>query len=360
MKLLTFKIIHRKEVRFGTVIGNYAVPFDALQRLNGTEWSFLSAMDSYLRSLPASEQAARELYQSGSEHFSRIDRESVHRLELIRILPPVAKPASLLDFGLSPRHLLNSGKTLLNREFRWPLKPLLRLLLARTYRREQNQSAFRYYKGNHQEISGHGDTLSWPPYTSFLDIEPELGIVIGHTRIDSTRSKPLIAGYLIFNDVSARDVQYDDFRSLCGPGTSKDFHQSNGLGPFLVTPDEVGDPLSLAVTVRISNRWIWEGSTSEYSAHPQEVVDYIGSIFTPPPGTIVGMGTIPGCCGLDRDQWIRPGDRVSITFDKLGTLTQHVPSELSSLLPSRWGRREELIPFYRQYDSPADTGRNEI
>ncbi|RJG21154.1 fumarylacetoacetate hydrolase family protein [Paenibacillus thiaminolyticus] len=99
--------------------------------------------------------------------------------------------------------------------------------------------------------------------------------------------------YLIFNDVSARDVQYDDFRSLCGPGTSTDFHQSNGLGPFLVTPDEVGDPLSLAVSVRISNRWIWEGCTSEYSAHPQEVVDYIGSIFTPPPARLSVWAPFP-------------------------------------------------------------------
>ncbi|WGU93242.1 fumarylacetoacetate hydrolase family protein [Paenibacillus dendritiformis] len=359
MKLLTFRIIHREEVHFGTVIGNYAVPFAALQDLNGTEWPFLSAMDSYLRSLPDSERAARELYQSGLEQFSRIGPESVYRFEHIQILPPVAKPASLLDFGLSPRHLLNSGQTLLSREFRWPLKPLLRLLLARAYRRERYQAAFRYYKGNHQEISGDGDTLAWPPYTSFLDIEPELGIVIGHTGIDSSRSKPLIAGYLIFNDVSARDVQYDDFRSLCGPGISKDFHRSNGLGPFLVTPDEVGDPLSLAVTVRIGSRWIWEGSTSEYTAHPQEVIDYIGSVFTLPPGTVVGMGTIPYCCGLDRNQWIRPGDRVSITFDKLGTLTQHVPSEPSGLLPSRWGIREELIPFYQQHDSTTDTGRDE-
>jgi len=128
-----------------------------------------------------------------------------------------------------------------------------------------------YYKGNHHAVIGDNDTISWPSYTSYLDIEPELAVVT------VTGNMP-IAGYTIFNDSSARDVQFPEMIGL-GPARSKDFDRSKGLGPFLVTPDEIEDPLGLDVKVTIGRRYEWRGSTKEYSATPEKMLDYLKTIL---------------------------------------------------------------------------------
>ncbi|MBJ8192204.1 fumarylacetoacetate hydrolase family protein, partial [Bacillus cereus] len=115
---------------------------------------------------------------------------------------------------------------------------------------------------------------------SYLDIEPELAFVTGKGNC--------IAGYVIFNDSTVRDVQWPDFQALTGPTRCKDFDRSKGIGPFLVTPDEIDNPLVLDVDVRIGERLHWKGSTSEYSAHPAKVMEEVLKVFTPLPGTIIG------------------------------------------------------------------------
>jgi len=160
-------------------------------------------------------------------------------------------------------------------------------------------------------------------------------------------SRDKIAGYTIFNDASARDVQFPEMIGT-GPARSKDFFRGNGLGPFLVTPDEVGDPLNLEVDVNISDRFLWKGHTSEYSVQPTDVVAYLETVFDLQPGMVVGMGTIPDCTGLDNDLWLLPGDTVRITFEKLGTLHQKVPSRIPELEPSRWASRAGLKKYQQK------------
>ena len=195
-----------------------------------------------------------------------------------------------------------------------------------------------YYKCNHNAVIGDNDTVHWPAYASYLDIEPELAIITGN------EARP-IAGYTIFNDSSARDVQMWEMIGT-GPARSKDFGHSKGLGPFIITPDEIGDPFALNVKVKIGERFEWKGSTSEYSARPEKALEYLKTIFTPLPGTVIGMGTIPDCTGLDNDLWIKPGEKIEITFDKLGTLRQNTPENPGKIEPSHWGNREELSKFY--------------
>lgn len=131
-----------------------------------------------------------------------------------------------------------------------------------------------------------------------------------------------------------------------GPAKCKDFSRGNGIGPFIVTKDEISDPLDMEVKVKIADRFLWVGSTSEYIRTSQEVVDYLWTIFTPPPGTIIGMGTIPGCTGLDNDLWLQPGDDVDITFQGLGTLHQSIPSDIRIFPNIRWKLRSDLKHFY--------------
>jgi 2-keto-4-pentenoate hydratase/2-oxohepta-3-ene-1,7-dioic acid hydratase in catechol pathway len=351
LKLITFSVNNSELEQFGTVIDDYAISFERLQDYSDQSFPLLNNIYSYLQGLPESEQYARKLHAHAQKMVNENNVDSFFTLENIQLLSPIPNPPSVLDFGLSPEHLLNSGNTLIEHEFKGILKPILRKILVKALRKTTQKSSMPYYKCNHLSISGPLETLIWPSYTSYLDIEPELGVVIGNSETDPLTGKNTIsiAGYVIMNDVSARDVQLPDFRILCGPAKSKDFDKSIGLGPYFVTPDEVKDPLSLDVSVEIyeNNQFSWQGSTSDYVAHPQEVIDYLSTIFTPPPGAIIGMGTVPGCCGLDNNQWLLPGDQVEISIKGLGTLKQFVPKKLTSLESSRWKNREELGAFYK-------------
>lgn len=335
MKLTIFKTPDADHPLFGIVLKDqFVLSFTTIIQKANLSVSLLESMEQYLAHLPESQDIAQRLQQYAHDHFDQFEQGEIFPIQQVRLLPPIPKVPALLDFGLSPRHLLNAGVNLIDRECKWPLRLPLKKLLQSRLSKEFQTPNFRYYKCNHHAMIGDGDTIQWPSFTSFLDIEPELGIVIGQGG--------RIAGYLIFNDGSARDVQWPDFLGLTGPAKCKDFDASKGIGPFLVTPDEVQDPLCLDVEVRIGDRLLWRGSTSEYTAHPEEVVKEVRSIFTPVPGTILGMGTIPDCCSLETEEWLLPGDKIEMTFTHLGTLTQYVSSQIEIRERSRWGEQPDL------------------
>jgi 2-keto-4-pentenoate hydratase/2-oxohepta-3-ene-1,7-dioic acid hydratase in catechol pathway len=316
---------------FGAVLGARVIAFDQLSA--GEESApLLTSADRYLEHLPESFERAREL-------LARVDGSGMAGtpLEQVRILPPIPRPPALLDFGLTPGHLVRSARTLFRREFGPILGGLAYLAMKRRIERASRSDTPLYYKGNHLALIGSGDCMGWPAYTSYLDIEPELAVVVGNSACK-------IAGYTIFNDASARDVQFPEMMGS-GPARSKDFADSNGLGPYLVTPDEIPDPLALPVSVTIGSRHTWSGHTAEYTARPLEVLEYYEKVFAPRPGTIIGMGTVPGCTGLDNDLWILPGERIEIRIEGLGTLCQHVPSKIGRLEKSRWKARPELVAY---------------
>jgi 2-keto-4-pentenoate hydratase/2-oxohepta-3-ene-1,7-dioic acid hydratase in catechol pathway len=337
MKLLNFQSAPVGKSNFGVVITGYAVSFEALQLKSGLTGGHLSNVYSYLENLPSSEDAARELMKYGEVYISSFNDNEKIPLERAIILAPIATPRALIDFGLTPRHLGNSAATLMKHEF-----GIFGSLIAPIVKKRLSAKArekMLYYKCNHNAIIGDNDTIHWPAYSSYLDIEPELAIVTGN------KAGP-IAGYTIFNDSSARDVQLWEMIGT-GPARSKDFGHSKGLGPFIVTTDEVGDPLALNVKVKIGERLEWKGSTSEYSTRPEKALEYLKTVFEPLPGTVIGLGTIPDCTGLDNDLWIKPGEKIEIMFDKLGILRQNTPEKVENLEPSRWGNRKENSMFYK-------------
>lgn len=332
MKLLNFQIEGR--ALFGLVLENHAAGFGDLQRLTNDTYPHLNNIQKYLTHLPESETRAAALAQAARDLPSKVLDTIRRPLPDIKILPPVPRPTALIDFGLTPKHLINSARTMMRYEMGPFFGRIMAAFLARKIKKASASEALPYYKANHLTVIGDQDVIGWPGYTSYLDIEPELAVIIG-----SNQQK--IAGYTIFNDASARDVQFPEMMGS-GPARSKDFADGNGLGPFLVTPDEIPDPLSLNVSVKIGTRHLWKGHTSEYSLHPEKVIAYFETIAPLLPGTVLGLGTIPGCTGLDNDKWIQPGDLIEMTFEKLGTLHQAVPATLPSRTPTRWRPRTDL------------------
>jgi 2-keto-4-pentenoate hydratase/2-oxohepta-3-ene-1,7-dioic acid hydratase in catechol pathway len=337
MKLIRFSQGDAKP-RFGVVIGDHAIAFASLEQRSGITRPDLGDSRSYLAGLPASEQAARQLLDWGEAHLAELPEDERPSLRDVRLHAPI-EVAALFDFGLTPRHLQNSAETMMKYEKDNPqtaplLQAFAKALLTRPAAPPPGvPERLSYYKCNMNSIVGDGETIPWPLYTSRLDIEPELAVVYGNPR------QP-VAGFCIFNDVSARDVQAQEF--IGGFCLTKDMDKGNQLGPYLVTADEVGDPYALKVVVKVDGQFRYQGSTTEIDHKAEEVFAWLGFISSIKPGTVIGFGTIPDCTGLDHDDFVDPGAEIEISFERLGTLRCRFAEPAGKLLPSRWPVRPQM------------------
>lgn len=342
MKLIRFITAGSPNPRFGVVVRDKAVPFTVLHNKSGKFSPHLADSRSYLANLPDSERAAKDLLAWGGQHFEELGDGERFPLNSVRLLEPV-EVAALFDFGLTPRHLKNSGETIGKYEKDNPqTAPLLQAFAKAVMAPKAKPPAgqpepLSYYKSNMNTIVGDGETVPWPVYTSRLDIEPELAVVYGN-------QKQPVAGFCIFNDVSARDVQATEF--VGGFCLTKDMAKGNQLGPYLVTPDEVGNPYNLKVTVGVNGKVKYQGSTSEISHKAEDVFAWLGFIAPLKPGTVAGFGTIPDCTGCDHDDFVDPGAEIEITIEGLGTLRCRFAEPAGKLLPSRWPLRETLKKYH--------------
>lgn len=340
MKIVRFSMADEPP-SFGVVIGDHAVAFACLQRRSGMAYQGLEDSRAYLAGLPASERAARELLAWGEAHLHELDAAEKPALETLKLHAPV-EVAALFDFGLTPRHLRNSAATIMKYEKDNPqTAPLLaafaKAVMAPKPKPAPGQpEALSYYKCNRNTVVGNGVSVPWPVYTSRLDVEPELAAIYGNEQ-------QAVAGYCIFNDVSARDVQATEF--VGGFCLTKDMANGNQLGPYLVTADEVGNPYDLKVAVVVDGVLKYQGSTSEISHKAEDAIAWLAFIAPLKPGSVLGMGTIPDCTGCDHDDFVDPGASISISIERLGSLQCTFAKPTQKLLPSRWPLRPALLKF---------------
>lgn len=342
MKLIRYSSDLKAPV-FGVVIGDHAVSLATLQQRSGITQPEISDSKAYLAGLPQSEQLVRKLLAWGEARLAELSVNEKPRLAELQLHEPI-EVAALFDFGLTPRHLANSGATLMKYERDNPQTSAMLQAFAKTVLAPKPKPAaggqpapLPYYKCNMNTIVGNAITVPWPTYTSRLDIEPELAVVYGNER------QP-VAGYCIFNDVSARDVQATEF--VGGFCLTKDMANGNQLGPYLVTPDELGDPYALKVTVAVNGQVKYEGSTSEISHRAEDVFAWLASIAPLKAGSVMGLGTIPDCTGCDHDDFIDPGSDIEIRFERLGVLRCRFAQPAGRLLPSRWPVRQTLQRYH--------------
>jgi 2-keto-4-pentenoate hydratase/2-oxohepta-3-ene-1,7-dioic acid hydratase in catechol pathway len=342
MKLIRFTTAESPTPRFGVVVQDQAVPFAVLQGKAGRSSPDLADSRSYLANLPGSERAAEDLLAWGEVHMGEFGSGERFSLHAVQLLEPV-DVAALFDFGLTPRHLKNSAEVMMKYEKDNPqTAPLLQAFAKAILAPKPKPAAglpepLSYYKCNMNAIVGDGETVPWPAYTSRLDVEPELAVVYGN------RKQP-VAGFCIFNDVSARDVQATEF--VGGFCLTKDMAKGNQLGPYLVTPDEIGDPYNLKVTVVVNGQVKYQGSTSEISHKAEQVFAWLEFIAPLKVGSVMGFGTIPDCTGCDHDDFVDPGAEIQISIERLGTLRCRFAEPLGKLLPSRWPVRGPLQKYH--------------
>ncbi len=299
------------------------------------------------RSVLDLDDAARTLEESPDPHFSSMLtllaggaaamdhalrlREGViegltRAVETVQLLAPVPRPLSIRDCMAFEKHIVQATRTVV--KWRFPPAAWLDSLSGGRLIRPPKVWYERpvYYKGNPGSVVGPEADIRWPSFTGKLDFELEFGVFIGREGRDiSAEDAPVyIAGYTIFNDFSARDIQLREMQGRLGPAKGKDFDTGNAMGPWLVTPDEIPDPAKLRMTARVNGEEWTSASSADLHFSIEEIIAYISRDETLYPGDFIAAGTAPGGCGLELDRWLQPGDTVELSVEGLGTLRNRI------------------------------------
>ena len=176
-------------------------------------------------------------------------------------------------------------------------------------------------------VIANGDTIRLPQRakSAEVDYECELVVVIGKECKDVSREHALdyVAGYMCGNDVSARDWQIKKGGSQWCRG--KSFDTFAPVGPCLVTKEEVGNPNALRIQTILNGATVQDANTSDMIFDVPAIVSFLSESTTLLPGTLIFTGTPQGVgMGRKPQLWLKDGDEVSVTIEKIGTLTNRV------------------------------------
>ena len=219
-------------------------------------------------------------------------------LESVDLLAPIPNPPQFVGIGLNYRaHAAESGATV-------PESPV----------------SFPFFNSS---IIGPGEPILLPPFTDKVDWEVELGVVIGRSARDVAVEDALdyVAGYVIVNDVSARDIQ----RSEGQWSRAKSLDTFKPMGPWITTTDELGAADGVEVKLWVNDVLKQSGETSDLIFDVPALVSHLSQSLTLGPGAVISTGT-PSGVGFARTppEYLRAGDVVALEIDGIGRLTNPV------------------------------------
>ena len=167
-------------------------------------------------------------------------------------------------------------------------------------------------------ICGPNDPIRLPRGSQKTDWEVELGVVIGKPAKYVTEAEALdhVAGYVLVNDVSEREFQIE----RAGQWTKgKSCDTFGPIGPWLVTPDEVGDPQDLDMALDVNGQRMQTGNTTKMIFGVAQIISYLSQLMTLHPGDVIATGTPPGVgMGMTPPAYLKDGDEITLTIDGLG------------------------------------------
>lgn len=230
----------------------------------------------------------------------------------VTLRPPIPRPPSIRDFMAFEEHVVTASAAIgLTVDPLWYSQPV-------------------FYFTNPASLLGARDDVAVPPGSEALDYELEIAAVIGREGRDLSPEVAVghIAGYVLFCDWSARDLQGAEMRLNLGPAKGKDFASS--CGPWMVTPDELVPTAAMAASVngrpysagRLDSLYWSFGQMIAYASRGTRVV----------PGDLIGSGTVgTGCVlelsrvhGIEAYPWLTPGDDVHLEAEGLGAIDARV------------------------------------
>ncbi len=224
-----------------------------------------------------------------------------HPLTAITWLPVIPNPDKILCIGLNyETHRKETGRT-----------------------EVENPTVFGRFANSQ---TGHLANIIRPLVSKDLDFEGELAVIIGKPGRYIPRAKAWdhIAGYACYNEGSVRDYQRHTHQFTPG----KNFPDTGAFGPWMVTPDEVGDLAPLRLQTRLNGEVVQDATISQMIFDIPRQIEYCSSFTRLEPGDVIATGT-PGGVGSRRTPplWMKPGDVVEVEIDRVGLLRNGIADE---------------------------------
>ncbi len=238
-----------------------------------------------------------------ADAVSKLENADGERIEVSKavFLPTIPKPEKIICIGLNYMgHIKETGRD----------KP-------------EYPSIFTRFPGS---LVGHGQPVERPKVSDKFDYEGEFTVVIGKRgrAISEAAALDHIAGYTCLNDGSIRDYQRHTTQFWGG----KNFDRTGSMGPWMVTPDELGDPTKPRMETRLNGEVMQSTSVGDLAFSLQQLIAYVSTITELVPGDIIATGT-PSGVGLFRDPqvFMKPGDTIEVEIEGIGTLSNPVVDE---------------------------------
>lgn len=241
---------------------------------------------------------AEVLSPEGMARLRRIDQSTLPKVSgAPRIGSPVADVRNVIAIGLNYRDHAAEAKMAI------PSEPII-------------------FSKHTSSLQGPNDPVILPPGTERGDWEVELAVVIGHAALNVNEADALkhVAGYATFNDVSERDFQTKRGGQWI---KGKSYPSFGPFGPWLVTADEVPDPQSLSLTLKVNGEIMQDGNTADMIFPVSFLITYCSQFMRLEPGDVIVTGT-PAGVGLGRNLYLKSGDIMEALVEGLGLQRQVV------------------------------------
>ena len=326
MKLVTYTLQEVASPRFGMKKGDYIV--DVLRaaiwaktQKNQSEFleiptSLKKALGNWNHNLPQLQRLFEIIPDTNLNSYTANERPLAFDESDVILLPPVPDLAAFRNFNAFEQHMLATRRLQgLEKDSLWYEIPV-------------------FYYSNPGTFYGHRAEIPYPTGTDELDFGLEWAVIIanGGKNISREEADLVIGGFTILNDWSARDWQRKEMRLNLGPAKGKDFATS--AGPYLVTPDELadrrnGEKFNLNMTCHVNGNLLSSGNTNDLYHSFAAMIERAGRNTPLLPGDYIGSGTVGTGCILElrpenTGGWLKPGDVVSLTIERLGTLENKI------------------------------------
>jgi 2-keto-4-pentenoate hydratase/2-oxohepta-3-ene-1,7-dioic acid hydratase in catechol pathway len=284
------------EESYGLLVEKSVISLPALAkrfgaRLPGTVEGFVAAGESAL-------QTAESLLKKADEsNFEDVTTP----LSDVTLLAPLLSPPKIICLGLNYRdHAAETAATI-------PNEPII-FMKPRT------------------AIVGPNEKIVKPNFVKELDYEGELAIVMGRKckNVSAREAENYVFGYTVFNDVSAREIQFGDKQWTRG----KSFDTFAPIGPCITTKVQLPDTSNLRIRTWVNNELRQDGTTRNMVFNVEEIVHQLSRVMTLEPCDIIATGTPAGVAmAMKPPKWLKNGDIVKIEIEGIGTLENTILDE---------------------------------
>lgn len=277
--------------------GHFAVNYDVLCRAPG--------LHRWLT--PEGQAAIRAI-----DRYTPGDAPAWQLVSAVRLGPPVPRPGKIIAVGRNYLDHLREGEKI------WAAR-------GRKVELPAFPSAFAKFPSS---LCAAHEPILLPPGVEAVDYEVELAVVIGRParNVGAAEALDFVAGYTICNDVGARKIQLAEMETQIGIVLAKNFPHFAPLGPWLVTADEIPDPQALHIALSVNGEARQAAHTGDMIFSVAKLVSYWSQIGLEP-GDILSTGTPAGVAVARAEPdrfYLRDGDRVRATIEKIGTLDNPV------------------------------------